>query len=252
MLMENLSLESQISGLFTLLALPFLFIVSAIALKRAIRYRERSLFLFFLTVLFAFSPWWPAAFSYLYWLITSNLLNYEFNVFVGMAFAPIAILSWLDIYLTALKPKLEKPLVGTLLVFSIIFEIYLIYFLFLAPAAPVKPLLGEVNELRTNFSGFVLIYSLIAGPLVSILGIHFSIISIGKKENRETQQKGKFLLSGFTLFTLLLIFDTILPHTLIAGIIIIRIGLIFCGILLYIGFILPKWAKKIFFQEKTE
>lgn len=247
--MVNLSLESQISGLFTLLALPFLFIVSGIALKRALRYREKSLFFFFLTVLFAFSPWWPAAFSYLYWLFTNELLSYEFNVFVGMAFAPIAIISWLDIYLNALKPKLEKPLVGALIVFSLIFEIYLIYFLFLAPGAPVQPLLGEVNELRTNFTGFVLIYSLIAGPLVSILGIHFAIVSIRKIKSKETQMKGKFLLAGFSLFTLLLVLDTIFPYTLIAGIIIIRILLIFSAVFLYVGFILPKWAKRLLSLE---
>ena len=162
-----------------------------------------------------------------------------------MAFVPIGIIAWMDIYLRTVKPHYRKHILLIFIIFTLIFEIYLFYYLYFAPNAPIKSLLGTVNELRTNFQGFVLIYALISVIITCSFGLHFSIISIKRTSSDKIKWKGKFLLVGFSFFTIVLILDSILPSSLIIGIIIIRIMLILSSFFLYLGFILPNWIMKL-------
>ncbi|MBD3341598.1 MAG: hypothetical protein GF353_21010 [Candidatus Lokiarchaeota archaeon] len=244
MFLMEFSLETQISGALTLIAVLFSIFLSSLVLIRAIKQNERILYLFFLTLLFAFTPWFPTAFGYLYWLFTRGELSYEFYIVLGLAFSPIGIVAWIDIYLTTIHPKIKRPLLIFYEIFSVIFEVYLIYFLFFAPNAPVESMLGTVNELRTNFSGFLLIYSLISVVIVCFSGIHFAVVSIKRGSKTETIWKGRFLSIGFTIFFVQLVLDSIIPSNFLAPVIILRILLIITIFFLYLGFILPNWMKK--------
>ena len=243
--MVELSNSSQISGFLTLIAIIILIPLLIIVLKRAIETKEKILYLFFFTFIFSFSPWYPTGFGYIYWIFTHETLSYDFNILAGMAFTPIGIIAWINIYLRTVKPNFRTSIIIVFTIFSCIFEVYLFYYLYFAPGAPIKSLLGTVNELRTNFLGFILIYALISVIIVCSFGIHFSIISIKEATSNKIRWKGKFLLAGFSFFTIVLILDTILPSSLIIGIIIIRIMLIFTCFFLYLGFILPNWIKKL-------
>ncbi|MFX0070453.1 MAG: hypothetical protein ACFFAO_05115 [Candidatus Hermodarchaeota archaeon] len=243
MIFIEYSFETQVSGFLTLIAVMFSLFLGLNVLKRAINTHERILYLFSLTLICAFTPWYPTAFGYLYWIFTNQSLSYEFYIILGLAFSPIGIVPWIDIYMSKVFPKKRNLVLISYTIFSVVFEIYLFYYLLFAPNAPVQPLLGTVTELRTEFKGFLLWYALISVLIVCLAGIHFGYISLKQSTKGEIQWKGKFLIVGFILFLLELILDSILPSSLIVVIIVLRILLIIVIIVLYIGFLLPDWIK---------
>ena len=82
-----------------------------------------------------------------------------------------------------------------------------------------------------------------------ITGIHFALIS-RESSQMSIKWKGKFLLIAFSLFLLQVVLDSIIPSTLIGAVIAVRILLIISIFLLYLGFILPTWTKKLLSIEE--
>ncbi|MEJ2280167.1 MAG: hypothetical protein P8Y70_20825 [Candidatus Lokiarchaeota archaeon] len=174
---------------------------------------------------------------------------------IGTIAIPIAILAWLDIYTSTIMPKARKIVLGSYLIFSIIFEIYMFYFLYITPGAPVKPLLGMINDsinpLDIDYKGFLLVYLGISTITACVTGIHFAITSMRIKENKKILWKGRFLFLSFSLFGFAAIFDAIIEMTAIE-LIIIRSILVFSTFFFYLGFILPKWIRKVLSIKNEE
>ncbi|TXT53276.1 MAG: conserved membrane protein of unknown function [Promethearchaeota archaeon] len=238
----------RFSGFFSLISIVVGLFFGSIVLYKAIKKKEKILLLFFFTIIFVLSPWFPSGFGYLYWLITSQDLSYTAYVFLGTAGIPIAIISWLEIYLSTILPKKKKILVLIYILFSIIFEFYLIYFLFWAPSAPVESLIGIIpnpeNPMDIDYQGFIFVYLLISIILAVGTGLHFSLISMHIKEDPLIVWKGRFLFLGFSFFCFSAIFDALFKITLFL-LMIIRISLILAIFFFYAGFISPKWLKNI-------
>lgn len=248
MFFQVLSELAKISGLTALISVLIGFILGSVVLIKYIRTRQFLIFNFFLCIIFTLSPWFPSGLGYLYWIITGEFLLYQVYVLIGTVGVPIAILAWLNVYLTTLKPKKRKSVLiiyGTL---SIFFELYLFYFLILAPGAPIDSLIGIIkdptNPNDIDFKGFVLIFLGVSILTACITGIQFALISMKKKEPPEIRWKGKFLFIGFLLFGISAIFDAIIEMGPIL-LILMRIILDLANFFFYLGFILPGWSKKL-------
>src|SRR4030042_5543397 len=162
---RELSQLAQLSGLTAAISLGIGVLLGAIVLSKALKNNQRILYLFFLCIIFTLSPWYPSCLGYVFWRVTGEAIAYEVYVLIGTVGIPIAILAWLDVYMTTIKPEKKKLVLITYGMISIIFEIYLFYFLFFAPGAPVRSSLGEFNIegnlenfIDIDYKGFVLIY----------------------------------------------------------------------------------------------
>jgi hypothetical protein len=245
MLLIEYSPETQFSASLTVICMIFSIIIAGIILRKAIKSRERLIFLFFLVFILIFSSWYGTGIGYIYWLITEESISYELFMIITNAFWVLGILIWIYIYLTAIYPNKRKIILIIITIFVLIHEIYLFYFLFFAPNAPVKELLGEVYELQTSYAGFLLISGLILSTLACGAGIHFSIFSMNKNNQKVTQWKGRFLLVAFVLFFTVGILETLASSQDLFLIVITRILLIITMFFLYIGFLMPDYFKKL-------
>lgn len=238
---------AQLSGFTALLSVCIGFFFGFIVLIKSIKVKDLLIFNFFLCIIFTLSPWYPSGLGYVYWLINNRPLDYDIYVLVGIVAIPIAILAWLNVYMTTVKPTKKKIILSLYAIFSIAFEIYLFYFLYFAPGAPVESLLGikdPTNPVDIDYKGFVLVYLGVSILTACTTGIHFAIKSIKEKGTPSLLWKGRFLLAAFILFGISAIFDAIVQMDQVL-LIIMRIILVMSNLFFYIGFILPKWVEKI-------
>jgi hypothetical protein len=111
--------------------------------------------------------------------------------------------------------------------------------LLIAPGAPIQNLIAtERGPLDVDYQGFVLLYMMISVLTAIISGIHFSIASM-KIDSKEVQWKGRFLLISFIAFGIGAFGDAVVT------LLIFRVLLLISSLFFYIGFIMPKWMKKI-------
>jgi hypothetical protein len=194
------------------------------------------------------SPWYPSGGGWFYWFITGDLFSYEFYVILGNAGIPIAIIAWLYVYKFNVYPKKGNKIIIIYVIFSIIFEIYLFYFTFISPDAPVKGLIGIIddpsNPTDIDYKGLVLIYLGASILTACSTGIHFSIKSLKLKKNPEVKWKGRFLFIAFILFGFSAIMDAIVELNLFL-LLIVRVFLSLTVLFFYLGFILPKWVQNL-------
>ncbi|MHA1318732.1 MAG: hypothetical protein ACTSQ1_02850 [Promethearchaeota archaeon] len=248
MFFQVLSDLAQISGLTALIAVLISFLLGFIVLIKYFKTKQVLIFNFFLCIIFTASPWYPSGLGYLYWIITGEFLTYQFYVLIGTVGIPIAILAWLNVYLSTINPKKKKLVLILYGIFSIFFELYLFYFLLLAPGAPIDSLLGIIidpaNPMDIDYKGFVLIFLGLSILTACITGFHFAVKSMKKEETPEIRWKGKFLLIAFLFFGISAIFDALIEMGPIL-LIIIRIILALAMFLFYLGFILPGWSRKL-------
>jgi len=248
MFYQVLSDLAQISGLTALIAVFISFLLGFIVLMKYFKTKQVLIFNFFLCIIFTSSPWYPSGLGYLYWIITGEFLTYQFYVLIGTVGIPIAILAWLNVYLSTINPKKKKLVLILYGIFSIFFELYLFYFLLLAPGAPIDSLLGIIidpaNPMDIDYKGFVLIFLGLSILTACITGFHFAVKSMKKEETPEIRWKGKFLLIAFLFFGISAIFDALIEMGPIL-LIFIRIILALAMFLFYLGFILPGWSRKL-------
>lgn len=255
MFFQEISQLAHISGITAFISILVAFLLAGIILGKAIKEKSRILFEFSFCVVFTISPWFPSGVGYLYFLITGVHLPYEIYIIIGNLFVPLAIIFWLDIYLTTVSPSRRNLILCIYIIFSIIFWIFAFYFLYFSPNAPVEEMLGIIddptNPFDIDYKGFVLLYLATSIFTSCATGFHFAAKSL-KLEDKEIQWKGRFLLIAFLCFGISAIADSVIPMTEIS-LVIFRIILILANLFFYIGFILPKWIKKIIFREdKTQ
>jgi len=235
----------QLSGIFGFLAVAIAWLYGGIVLYKYIKTKERVLLYFFLAIIFTMSPWYPSGLGYIYWLITREAIAYPAYVLIGIIGVPIALLSWIQIYMPALHQKWKGLVTWIIISFSIVFYIYLLYFLFFATGAPVKELIGiQESIIDIDYKGFALVFLAFSLLFSTITGNDFAIASLKEKDNPILRWKGRFLLISFNLFAIGGIGDGFLPLTPVT-LIIFRTLMMLASTFYYIGFIMPNWMKKI-------
>jgi len=250
MLFIEYSLETQVSGLLTLICVLSSFFFGAFVLRKAIVTKEKSLYYFFFLIIFSLSPWYSIALGYLLWLLTKEALSYELHIILNLLFVPIGYLAWFNIYLTAINLKKKKLIIIINGIYSLLMEFYMFYFLYFATNAPVKSFLGTVYELQPTYADFLIIYSLTILVVILITGIHFSIFLLKKD---EIQWKGRLLLVFFIMYFVEVSLDVIISNKLVFFIIFLRSLLLIAIFLFYLGIILPiEETQEKLIQEKPD
>ncbi|KKM26572.1 hypothetical protein LCGC14_1583450 [marine sediment metagenome] len=250
MLFVELDGFSQLSGLLAVLAVSITWMYGLIVLFKAIKQKNKVLFYFFFAIIFTMAPWYPSGLGYIYWLITNEEIVYPVYVLLGTIVTPFALLAWLQIYMPALHKNQKKIAIWTTISLAIVFYIYTIFFLFIAPGAPVQGLIGfKRSAIDIDYKGFVLIFLAFSLLVSTITGNDFSIASLKIKDNPVTRWKGRFLILSFNFFAIGAIGDGFLPLTP-ATLIIFRLFMMLSSTFFYLGFMLPKWLRKLLKLEE--
>lgn len=240
---------TQLSGIFGFIAVIIAWFYGAIVLIKYIKTKEKMLFYFFLAIIFTMSPWYPSGFGYIYWLFTRQEIAYQVYVLLGTIGVPIALYSWLQIYMPALHAKKKEPVTLVIIFLSIAFYIYLFYFVFFAPGAPIDGIIGiKRNPVDIDYKGFIFVFLAISLLISTITGNDFSIASLKVKDNPAIKWKGRFLIISFNLFAIGAFGDGFIPLTPVT-LIIFRTFMLISSTTYYIGFILPKWMRKLLSLE---
>jgi hypothetical protein len=244
LLFVDLDPLGQLSGILGTISVAVAWFYGILVLIKAFQLKYKTLFYFFFAIMFTMSPWYPSGLGYVYWLITNEAIIYPVYVLLGTLGVPIALFAWFQIYIPALHPKLKNPLLIGTAILSILYYIYVFVFLFYAPEAPVESLIGiKENAIDIEYKAFALIFLGFSLLVSTITGNEFSIHSM-KNEDKTIKWKGRFLLLSFNFFAIGAIGDGFLPLTPIT-LIIFRIFMLLASTFYYIGFIMPKWMKKI-------
>lgn len=244
MLFVELTQEMQISGILSFIHNIITIFISIIVLRRAVQTKRSMYYVLALFMLFSAAGYYQIGLNYFYWVLTNEIFVYELKVLIGTAAIGIATLLWLFIYFDMLYKKAKK--VGLILysIFVVIFYIYLIYFLFIAPGAPVVAFIGtDIFPYEVNYSAFVFIAFISSLIITTITTYHLAIKIMRDKGNSELQWRGRFLAIGITLIMLSAMLDVGAPD--IAPLIItIRVVGIIAIFFIYLGFVPPNWVKR--------
>ncbi len=250
MLFVELDNFTQLSGIFAVLTVSISWMYGLIVLIKAIKLKKKVLLYFFFAIIFIMSPWYPSALGYIYWLITKEEIVYPVYVLIGTIGTPIALYAWLQIYMPALHKDQKGIAIWITICLSIAFYIYLIVFLFVAPGAPVERLIGfKRSPVDIDYKGFVLVFLAFSLLVSTITGNDFSIASLKIKDNPVTLWKGRFLILSFNFFAIGAIGDGFLPLTP-PTLIIFRLFMMLSSTFYYLGFMLPKWLRKLLKLEE--
>ncbi|MFX1477048.1 MAG: hypothetical protein ACFFCI_02845 [Promethearchaeota archaeon] len=245
MLFVELDELTFLSGILGFLAVCIAWLYGIIVLLKFIKTKEKSIGYFFLAIMFTMSPWYPSGLGFIYWVFTHKELVYPVYVLLGTIGVPIALFSWLQIYMPALHQKQKGVVNLTIFCLSLAFYIYLFYFLFFFPFGSLNTVIGiKRNPIDIDYRGFILVYLAISLLISTITGNDFSIASLKIKDNPVLVWKGRFLILSFNLFAIGAFGDgfiTLTPTTLI----IFRLFMVLASTFYYIGFILPKWMRKL-------
>jgi len=107
MLLVVYSLEIQIFGLLTLIAVIVCIFFAGMVLLKAIQTKQWILYLMGCGIFFILSPWYPTSLGYIFNVITQGAeVLWQFQAFLGAAFLPIGILAWIQIYRKTTNEKL--------------------------------------------------------------------------------------------------------------------------------------------------
>jgi hypothetical protein len=255
---------SQIIGFLSIIQAGIMISISMIVYKKSRELKSRVLLYLFIFIYFSSSTLFPFMAGYIYWLVSlvvetgplPSIPPYTFYAYLGTFLIPVSFIGWTLVYLSlsSYSTMWKKITLSLIIIFSICYEIYLVYFLFISPIAPEIEMVGVLIE-RADFSlrGFVSFYviTMIIWNLIS--GIQFSIKGI-KTGAGLAKLKGKIILFAFIFMFL----ETIIEGYVLSGegnLILERIigGIldITSFLLLYIGFLLPKWFQKLFKLEES-
>lgn len=183
---------------------------------------------------------------FIVFLLSDILLIDELIFLIVNPFLPIPLICWLIAMTNLLKVKRlnRNILLMLFVVFSIIFEVMFFYYLLTDPR-----LIGRFTGiLIVEWSLFSTISFMLFIGTVLVSGMIFAYKSL-KSQIEEIVLKGKLLLLAFISFTIYGAMDLSLPSIPLV-IIISRLILVSSSIVFYMGFMLPKWTKRLFIKEK--
>ncbi len=238
-----------VNGIFSII---FILISMLIGIRIVWGYRknkERMYIYVGLVWILITESWWSSALSFLIAFITdtNGLQSYPaVYLLIGNLLLPINQIIWLSLTTNLFYKKKQKIVVGIYAIFTLVFEILLLFFIFTDTTA-----IGEVVSIvDVEYTPLFLVWILVNLLVFVIPGFIFGRVTL-KSDAPDRKLKGKLLIIAFAIFTIGAILDSasFMPSELLPVTRIILIASAFCY---YGGFILPKWMKKIFKIEDEE
>ncbi len=229
---------------FSLVAVLISILIGLIIISKYFKIRQRNILLIGIFWTGLTFPWLPTVITFIMMLTVGYGLTVEGFILIGIMILPITVLCGLTAFTSLLgirKPK-RRVILLSVLVFNLIFEGLIFYFLF----TDVSVIATLEDVLIIEWSVFSQIYFIINLVLFLVTGILFSRKSL-QSESREIRFKGKLLMAAFISFTIGTVLDFAIPNPLTY--IVARLILLSSSIEFYIGFLLPERIKRLLFKE---
>ncbi|MFX1444069.1 MAG: hypothetical protein ACFFHV_11690 [Promethearchaeota archaeon] len=233
--LESLSQVELIQVTFSLIFVVISLIVGLKILLKYFKLKNKVLITVGLTWIFLSSPWWGNAISFFIYMFIEQEIDLFWDLFLGNIFIPVAVVLWVYSFSELVYPQLKRKLLTIYLIISIPYEILLIMFFFI----DIEIIGSKTARFNTEHNLYPFSYQILAILTALITGILLARESL-RSEDKRIQLKGKFLLLGFTSFTVAAIFDAAIPMDPIL-LAIIRTVLIMSAFEYYLGFLLPDW-----------
>ncbi|TFG16048.1 MAG: hypothetical protein EU535_00375 [Promethearchaeota archaeon] len=211
---------------------------------RYFKYKQRELLLVGLTWIFLVSPWYPASISFIMFIFTGTILSREMYFIIGTNLWPIAVVLWTIAFTDLVYRNHQNIIIVVSILYGILFYMVFYFLLFTEPN-----LIGYLKGYTDVQYGPIIVAYAISLIIIEIItGYLFCKASL-KSKDPEVRLKGKLLLAAFILFAVGAGLDTSIPLTLLT-LPIVRGFEIGSAIAFYMGFISPKWTKKLFIKEE--
>lgn len=233
-----------LNGTFSLIFVVISTLVGLIIVVKYFKTKNRTILWVGLAWILIVCPWWPSATSAFVALATGKGITLEIYLLLGNLFVPLFLLFFVGAFTEIYFHEKQKIILLIFIIYGILFEIYLIYFVIVDPSV-LGDLKGVVD---IEFKGFLRYYLISSVFITLIIGVFLALNSL-KSEDPVIKLRGRFLLAAFISFTVGSICDASVPLDFIT-LPLIRILLISSAIEFYFGFIMPDWIKKIFLKEE--
>ena len=230
-------------GLFSIIIVAFNTFTGLTIASKYFKYKRKIFLLMGFAWLLLACPWWPSSTSFILALITGNGLPVQPYIFIGNICMPLITVLLATAYAELKYQKKVKNVAIIMIILTIPFEIYLVYFI-IADVSQLGILHGIVDIEYVGFLRYYMIGQVILGVTIGIL-IAFDNI---RSDDPELRWKGIFLLAAFIAFPLGALTDAILPLTVII-VIIFRSVMVLSSVLFYFAFLLPNWMKRLLIRE---
>lgn len=241
--MVELEVIELLNGILSIIVVLFAMMAGIAIMSKYPKNKKRHFLLIGIGAIGLASILWSVSISVIYVLITGNQIADQLYMFIANGFLPLIsfmlVMGFTDLFRIQ-GTKWQKIILLVYLIISIIFEVYYLYFLFTdysVLGVVLSPVDAEYNLIVTSYQVFLLANLLVFGGILSRISM--------RSEYREVRLKGKLILAALLLFSIasmLDIFSAISIVILIIG----RIMVLLSAVLLYGGFLLPDWLKKIF------
>ena len=243
---EGLGELDILHGTFTLMFVILSIIIGIVILLHAISLKRRELISVGLTLALLSSAWYQSAFAFLFYILFDYKIGTFTYLFIGNFFLPIVMICWMYMFLEFGYPHLKKRIMILVLIICILYEIFLVIFLFTDPS-----IIGtRIGLFYYAPNLYALVFQISSILIVIITGILFSIKSI-KSADAKIAWKGRLFLLAILCFAAGAILDmgiTINPILLVID----RIILMTSAVLFYLGFLLPDSIAKLLNKELRE
>ena len=232
-----------LTGLFSLILAIISIYVGLYIASRYRKYNNKILLYVGLAWVGLMNGWWPSAINFVLILTTGTAMAEIPYFIIGNILLPWFLLIWMIGVSELLYKEKQKQIILFFLIFAFAFEGVIFYYI-LTDSSKMGQLQGPVDVKYTGLFSLFLIALLV---FVAVSGVLFARESL-KSEQRESKLRGYFILYAFLSWGIGSILDASIDLNVIT-LPIIRIILISSNIASYIGFIMPKFAKKLLLKE---
>jgi hypothetical protein len=229
---------------FSLVAVVISILIGLIIISKYFKFKQRNILLIGIFWTGLTFPWLPTVITFIMMLTVGYGLTVEWFILIGIVILPITVLCGLTAFISLLgvRKNNRRNILLSVLVFNLIFESLIFYFLF-TNVSIIATLEGTFN---IKWSVFSQVYFIINLVLFLVTGVLFSRKSL-QSDSREIRFKGKLLMAAFISFTVGTVLDFAISSTITY--IIARLILLSSSIEFYIGFLLPERIKRMLFKE---
>ena len=240
----EISFIDSLNGILSILAVTTFAIIGLNIIARYFQYRQKEFLYMGISWIGIMCPWYPSAISFLMVRAGGIGLPLVLYIFIGTILIPILLLIWLLALTNLIFVKRKKSILLSEIIIGIFFELVLLFLLFTRPS-----LLGELKTpVDIQYKSILSLYILHVVLVLWLTGTLLGKNSL-KSKDPELKLKGRLIIAGISLWSLCGVLDSAISLEVIS-LTLIRILLILGGILFYGGFMMPKWTKKIFLNQK--
>ena len=229
---------------FSLVAIVISILIGLIIISKYFKFKQRNFLLIGIFWTGLTFPWLPTVITFIMVLTVGYGLPVQGYILIGIMILPLTVLCGLTAFtsLLGVKRKRRRAILLSVLVFNLVYESLIIYFLI----TNVNIIATLADVLTIQWSIFSQIYFIINLVLFLVTGILFSRKSL-QSESKEIRFKGKLLMAAFISFTIGTVLDFAIPNPITY--IIARLILLSSSIEFYIGFLLPERIKRLLIKE---